>query len=71
LLGWYSSLADSGHGVCFVVLFVLSDIPRELQAELYSIKENYFHVTFEALKNRWERCIQSQGEYFEGDGSQN
>jgi hypothetical protein len=48
----------------------VSDIQRESQAVLNSIKENYFHSAFEAWKKRWDRCIHSQGDYFEGDGSQ-
>jgi hypothetical protein len=49
----------------------VSDIQRESQAVLDSIKENDFHGAFEAWKKRWDRCIRSQGNYFEGDGSQN
>jgi hypothetical protein len=49
----------------------VSDIQRESQAVLDSIKENDFHCAFEEQKKRWDLCIRSQGEYFEGDGSQN
>jgi hypothetical protein len=49
----------------------VSDIQRELQAVLDSIKENYVNGAFEVLKKRWDRCIHSQGYYFEGHGSQN
>jgi hypothetical protein len=49
----------------------VSDIQRELQAVFDSIKENDFHGAFEALKSQWERCICTQGDSFEGDGSQN
>jgi hypothetical protein len=42
----------------------------KLQAVLDSIKENDFHGAFEVWKKRWDRCIHSQGDYFEGDGSQ-
>ena len=49
----------------------VSDIRRELQAVLNSIKKNDFHSTSEACKKWWDRCICSQGDYFEGDGSQN
>jgi hypothetical protein len=49
-----------------------TDIQREYsQAVLDSIKENYFHGAFEAWEKRWDRCIRSQGDYFEEDGSQN
>jgi hypothetical protein len=49
----------------------VSDIQRELQAVLESIKENDFHGASEVWKKQWDRCIHSQGDYFEGDGSQN
>jgi hypothetical protein len=52
-------------------LETLSDIQRESQAVLYSIKENDFHGAFEAWKKRCCRCIRSEGDNFEGDGSQN
>jgi hypothetical protein len=46
------------------------EIQREMQAVLDSIKENDFDGAFEAWKNRWNRCIYSQGDDFEGDNSQ-
>jgi hypothetical protein len=49
----------------------VSDIQRESQVVLNSINENDFHDTFEAWKKQWNHCIHSQGDYFEGDGSQN
>jgi hypothetical protein len=49
----------------------VSDIQRELQAVLDSIKENDFHSAIEAWRKRWDRCTCSKGDYFEGDGSQN
>jgi hypothetical protein len=55
-------------GRCFETV---SDIQRELQAVLNSIKENDFHGAFQAWKKLWNCCIHFQGEYFEGDGSQN
>jgi hypothetical protein len=48
-----------------------SDIQRGSQAVLDSIKENDFHGACEALKKLWDGCARSQGDYFEGDGSQN
>jgi hypothetical protein len=41
----------------------VSDIQRESQVVLYSIKENDFHGAFEAWKKQWDRCISSQGDY--------
>jgi hypothetical protein len=49
----------------------VSDIQRESQAVLNSIKENDFKGAFEAWKKRWDHCIHSQGDYFKGDGNQN
>jgi hypothetical protein len=42
----------------------VSDIQRELQAVLDSIKENDFHDAIEGWKKRWDRCILSQGDLF-------
>jgi histone-lysine N-methyltransferase SETMAR len=49
----------------------VSDIQRESQAVLNSIKENYFHGAFEAWRKLWDRYVCSQGYNCEGDGSQN
>jgi hypothetical protein len=49
----------------------VSDIQRELQSVLDSIKENDFHSAFEVWKKLWDNCILSQGDYCEGNGSQN
>jgi hypothetical protein len=49
----------------------VSDIQRESQAKLDSIQENDFNGVSEAWKKQWDHCICSQGEYFEGHGSQN
>jgi hypothetical protein len=38
---------------------------------LDSIKESAFHGAFEAWKKRWDHYVRSQGDYFEGGGSQN
>jgi hypothetical protein len=49
----------------------VSDIQRKSQAVFDSIKEEDFHSAFEAWKKQLDRCMRSQGDYFEGDGSQN
>jgi hypothetical protein len=49
----------------------VSDIQRELQAVLDSIKENDFNGAFEVWKTCSNRCIHSEGYYSEGDGTQN
>ena len=36
-------------------------------AHLRSIPKTAFQENFRTLKKRWQRCIQSRGEYFEGD----
>jgi hypothetical protein len=43
----------------------------DIQKVLDIIKENDFHDAFDAWKKRWDRCIRSEGDHFEGDGSQN
>jgi hypothetical protein len=46
-----------------------SDTQKESQAVLNSIKKNDFNGASEAWKKLWDRCICSQGDYFERDGS--
>jgi len=36
-------------------------------AHLRSIPKTAFQECFRTLTKRWQRCIQSRGEYFEGD----
>jgi transposase len=36
-------------------------------AHLHSIPKTAFQECFRTLKKRWQRCIQSRGEYFEGN----
>jgi hypothetical protein len=55
-------------GRCFETV---SDIQREVHVVLDIIKENGFHGAFEAWKKQRDRCIPSQGDYFEGDGNKN
>jgi hypothetical protein len=50
---------------------MMSDIQRESQAVLDSIKENDFHGASAEWKKLWDHCIHSHGDYFEGYGSQN
>jgi hypothetical protein len=49
----------------------VSDIQKESQAVLNSVKENDSTALLKRGKKGWDRCIRSQGDYFEGDGSQN
>jgi hypothetical protein len=42
-------------------------IKTNLLAHLRSIPKTAFQECFRSLKKGWQRCIQSRGEYFEGD----
>jgi hypothetical protein len=43
------------------------DIIWNITAKLYSIRKVAFQKCFEQWQNHWEKCVQSQGDYFEGD----
>jgi len=43
------------------------DIRSNTTAALKAIPRNQFQNCFEGWTRRWHRCIDSQGEYFEGD----
>jgi hypothetical protein len=68
---WFHSVSQIENELKGWRFETVSDIQRELQAILNSIKENYFHSAFEAWKKQWGNCIHSHRDYFEGDGSQN
>ena len=36
-------------------------------AELNSIPKEAFSACFQQWRHRWEKCVESQGNYFEGD----
>jgi hypothetical protein len=40
---------------------------RKLDRDLRAVPQNTFQDTFQKWKKRWERCIKSGREYFEGD----
>jgi transposase len=42
-------------------------IKANLLAHLHSIPKTAFQECFRTLKKRWQRCIQSRVEYFEGN----
>jgi hypothetical protein len=42
------------------------DIIRNMTAKLYSIRKKTFQKCQEKWRSRWEKCVQSQGDYFEG-----
>jgi hypothetical protein len=39
--------------------------------ELHAITESAFQEAFQQWKNRWERCIASRGDYFDGGSAYN
>ena len=43
------------------------EIMRKTTAELYSIPLKSFQRCYQQWQHRWEKCVHSQGEYFEGD----
>ena len=45
----------------------IDDIRSNTAAALKAIPQNQFQNCFEGWTRRWQRCIASQGEYFEGD----
>jgi hypothetical protein len=45
----------------------IDEIQENAIRELRAITESAFQEAFQQLKKRWERCIASRGEYFEGD----
>jgi len=44
------------------------EIQAESQQVLNMLMPEDFNECFEKWQNRWDRCIQAQGDYFEGDG---
>ena len=46
----------------------IEEIQSESQAVLNTVQESDFHAAFLALQDRWARCIDAEGDYFEGDG---
>jgi transposase len=47
----------------------VEEIKENLLQDLRAIPQNTFQDAFQNWKRRWERCINSRGEYFEGDKS--
>jgi hypothetical protein len=45
------------------------DIQKNATTELRAITESAFQEAFQQWKKRWERCIASRGDYFEGDSA--
>jgi hypothetical protein len=45
----------------------VKEIKENSLEDLRAIPKNAFQDSFRKWKKRWERCFNSQGEYFEGD----
>jgi hypothetical protein len=45
----------------------VEEIEKNMPRDLRAIPQNTFYIEFQNWKKRWERCIKSGGEYFEGD----
>jgi hypothetical protein len=46
----------------------IEDIQAKSQQVLNTLTLADFSECFQKWQNRWNRCIQAQGDYFEGDG---
>ena len=46
---------------------MVEEIEENLIRDLRAIPQNTFEDTFQNWKKRWEPCIKSGGEYFEGE----
>jgi hypothetical protein len=45
----------------------LTNVQTAATQALNTLKVEDFQGCYEEWKNRWERCVHSQGSYFEGD----
>jgi hypothetical protein len=46
----------------------IEEIQTESQDVLNTLTRNDFQQCFRSWKSRWNRCINAEGDYFEGDG---
>jgi hypothetical protein len=51
----------------FGPFFEHAEIQENAIRELRAIKESVFQEAFQQWNKRWERCIASRGDYFEGN----
>jgi hypothetical protein len=49
--------------------FEHTEIQENAIRELRAVTESAFQEAFQQWKKRWERCIASRGDYFEGDSA--
>jgi hypothetical protein len=47
----------------------IEDIQENVVRQLRAIRESAFQEAFKQWKKRWEWCIASRGDYFEGDSA--
>jgi len=50
--------------------FDTEEIQRESQNVLGRLREQDFQHAFQQWQRRWDRCLDAQGDYFEGDAAQ-
>jgi hypothetical protein len=50
---------------------IIEEIQKNAIRELRAITESAFQEAFQQLKKRWERCIASRADYFEGNSAYN
>jgi hypothetical protein len=48
----------------------IEEIQAESQDVMKMLMQNDFQQCFRSWKSRWDRCINAEGDYFEGDGSE-
>jgi hypothetical protein len=53
----------------FGIFFEPAEIQENAIRELRAMTESAFQEAFQQWKKRWERCIASRGDYFEGDSA--
>jgi hypothetical protein len=56
-------------GLKIFAFFEHAEIQENAIKELRAITESAFHEAFQQWKKRWERCIASRGDNFEGDSA--
>jgi hypothetical protein len=62
----FPKLKTTLKGCC---LQTVEEIRENVIRELCAITESVFQEAFQQWKKRWEQCIASRGDYFEGDSA--
>jgi len=52
------------QGKCFDLI---QDIEAAMRAQLKTLMKEDFQNCFRKWQERWDKCVRSRGEYFEGD----